>query len=193
MQLLFEKDYIKNQVYCLPNGGIYPTEEEIDEMIEILLEIKSLGNEVILRHNQEIWNHIHEDVVREKPLTKRVPGYIYVLKSNNLYKIGRARNIEGRLKTYRTENPFGIEVVLYRQVDDYIETEKGLLKKFEDKKVRGEWFDLSLSVAVLIQQALGRPSLDRTVRALAPPRREAIALHLLSYQRPFQSAHRFAG
>ena len=44
------------------------------------------------------------------------------------------------------------------------------------------------AIAVLIQQALRRPSLDRTVRALAPPRREAIALHLLSYQRPFQLA-----
>jgi hypothetical protein len=40
--------------------------------------------------------------------------------------------------------------------------------------------------AVLIQQALAAPSLDRTVRALDPPRREAIALNLLSCQCPFQ-------
>jgi hypothetical protein len=38
------------------------------------------------------------------------------------------------------------------------------------------------AVAMLIQQALAPPSLDRTALTLAPPRREAIALNLWSYQ-----------
>ena len=70
-------------------------------------------------------------------------GYIYLIKSNNLYKIGRAKNLKSRIKTYQTENPFGIEVIFQKEVDDYIGTEKDLLTRFENKRERGEWFKLN--------------------------------------------------
>jgi len=70
-------------------------------------------------------------------------GYIYLLKSNSLYKIGRAKYLKNRIKTYRTENPFGIKVIFKKEVNDYLRIEKELLNKFKSKKVKGEWFDLT--------------------------------------------------
>jgi len=70
-------------------------------------------------------------------------GFIYVLKSKNLYKIGRAKNIKERIRTYETENPFGVDVLLQVRVNNYIEEESILLNRFREKQVRGEWFALN--------------------------------------------------
>jgi len=70
-------------------------------------------------------------------------GYVYLLKSNNLYKIGRTTSFKSRMKKYTTENPFGIKLILQKKVDDYIGIEKKLLDKFKEKQVRGEWFKLN--------------------------------------------------
>lgn len=37
-------------------------------------------------------------------MKKLYPGWIYILKGNGLYKIGRAKQIEGRINTYRPES-----------------------------------------------------------------------------------------
>lgn len=79
-----------------------------------------------------------------KKKTEPIKGFIYLLKSKNLYKIGRAKNPKSRIRTYRTENPFGIKVILQKKVDDYIKVENMLLKKFKEKLVNGkEWFKLN--------------------------------------------------
>ena len=70
-------------------------------------------------------------------------GFIYILKSKNLYKIGRAKYPNDRIKTYTTENPFGIKIILLKEVKNYIQTEVDLLKKFKDKHFKGEWFKLN--------------------------------------------------
>ena len=75
---------------------------------------------------------------------KKEKGYIYLVKSNGLYKIGRAKYPRDRIKTYQTENPFGIEIILVKEVDDYIGKETELLEKFKEKRIRGkEWFELN--------------------------------------------------
>lgn len=99
-------------------------------------EIRQLEREIENnKKNREISNINHGRDNKEK-------GFVYILKSRNLYKIGRAQYIKSRIKTYRTENPFGIRVIFQKEVDDYIKVEASLLDTFKDKKVRGEWFKL---------------------------------------------------
>ncbi len=84
-----------------------------------------------------------EEETKEYPTkNKNRRGYVYVLKSNRLYKIGRSKEFENRMKVYKTENPFGMKVILQKEVDDCVNKEIELLKKFEGKKHRGEWFKL---------------------------------------------------
>ena len=42
-----------------------------------------------------------------------------------------------------TENPFKIEVVFQKIIDNPEEAEKKLQNKFQQKKYRGEWFKLN--------------------------------------------------
>lgn len=78
----------------------------------------------------------------EKNIKKVISWNIYLLKSNWLYKIWKAKKIDQRIKTYRTENPFWIEVIWTWFVNSYSEVEKYLLQKYKDKKIRWEWFNL---------------------------------------------------
>lgn len=60
------------------------------------------------------------------------------MKSHDLYKIGKAKNVNKRIQTFKTGNPV-IEVVKVIE-GDY---EHKLHKIYKEKRVIGEWFSLS--------------------------------------------------
>lgn len=75
-------------------------------------------------------------------------GFIYVLKitdtaNNVFYKIGLAKNLEQRVNTLQTGNPFEIKIILSFYVESMIEEEKKLHFMFSHKRLRGEWFNLT--------------------------------------------------
>jgi DNA integrity scanning protein DisA with diadenylate cyclase activity len=120
-----------------------PDTKELQKIIELLEDIKRRGDNWIKGFNQEL----SEKAKKFRKMMKRINeeekiGYIYLLKSNGLYKIGRAKNVKERIKGYRTQNPFGIQVVIKKKVKDYISKEKYLLKSFQDFREKGEWFKL---------------------------------------------------
>jgi hypothetical protein len=145
------------------NGAGYPKIEEVKRM-QIALsnlynEMEKLGENEIDKINQEIWDWQKEEMMRiDKPDKERrkqkKSGYVYLLKSRNLYKIGRAKNMQNRMKFYKTENPFKIKVIFQKEVDDYIGKETELLKKFKDKNYKGEWFSLNSQDIKWIKQNL---------------------------------------
>jgi len=87
-------------------------------------------------------NSLINNQIEKETKTKR--GYIYLIRSKNLYKIGRALQLKERIKIYKTENPFGVKVVFQKEVDDYVGKEVKLLEKFQEKRAKGkEWFKLN--------------------------------------------------
>lgn len=65
-------------------------------------------------------------------------GHIYVIKQDNLYKIGRSSNIKQRLWQFKDA-----EVISTYETIDCIKDEKILHKKFKAKRHHGEWFNLN--------------------------------------------------
>lgn len=70
-------------------------------------------------------------------------GYIYILKSGDLYKIGQSAKPRKRLRQLRTGSSLPIEVVYTMRTPHYKFVEKILHNRLADKRVRGEWFALS--------------------------------------------------
>ena len=93
------------------------------------------------RKQKESINFRENSVKNTIPIKQK--GYIYLLKSKNFYKIGKTKYLKDRMKAYKTENPFEIEIIIQKEVEDYVKIEKELLKKFEDKQIKGEWFKLN--------------------------------------------------
>lgn len=77
-------------------------------------------------------------VVRKSFEDKKPPMKTYIMydKSANLYKIGRSRNIDDRLKDLRTGNP---SIILIAYLDSDKETE--LHQRLALQRVENEWFE----------------------------------------------------
>lgn len=70
-------------------------------------------------------------------------GYIYLIKSENgYYKIGRSANVDRRLSQHEMDYPMKLRVIHSFQSSNVRHDEKRLLKAFERKQLRGEWFEL---------------------------------------------------
>lgn len=96
------------------------------------------------------------------------PGFVYVLQSLHLYKIGRCKaewsrntlfknisenrwnereeqflksKISKRLSCYKTHNPHGVELIGYKYVRDCVYVEGLFHKKYKKYQVAGEWFN----------------------------------------------------
>lgn len=72
-------------------------------------------------------------------------GHIYLLRAihdSTLFKIGRAKDPNDRLKTFNVKLPFPIEYDCLVQTDDMYALESNLHAKFASKRLDGEWFRL---------------------------------------------------
>jgi hypothetical protein len=152
LQLLFERVKENGETFITfcPNHDILPSYGEIDAIIGRLERLKlEMTDEEIAKHNSIKEKEFEEELLRYRGKTEKIErkkerGFIYILKSLEIYKIGRAKHLDSRIKAYKTENPHGIELLHQKEVDDYISVESNLLMKFKEKQVRGEWFKLSI-------------------------------------------------
>ena len=152
-QILNSSEENPNYRFGIPKTCSCFTNEEILEMLNAFQEreFQSFINLIRKNHGLEYlvdvegWREWRKKREIEKKRKERIPkkGFIYLIESNSLYKIGRCQNPRDRIKAYKTENPFGIKVIFQKEVDDYIDKEAKLLKKFKDKNYRGEWFKLN--------------------------------------------------
>ena len=70
-------------------------------------------------------------------------GYVYLLRADNgLYKIGRARNVARRMKSF-LKLPYELQLIHIIATDDMYEIEADMHFFYADKKMLGEWFALS--------------------------------------------------
>jgi len=70
-------------------------------------------------------------------------GYVYLLRaSNGCHKIGRARDVEKRLKSILRDYPLEIKVIHYIPSRDCVKAETYLHHLFSDYRLQGDWFDL---------------------------------------------------
>ena len=75
--------------------------------------------------------------------------YVYLIKSETLYKIGIANDPEGRLAQLQTGNPHVLELLSCYGFNNASVVEKSLHQAFSGANFRGEWFTLDNT---LIQQ-----------------------------------------
>lgn len=70
--------------------------------------------------------------------------YFIADRENDLIKIGVSSDKNRRLKQLQTGNPFKLEFMGWIEDDiDHFKTEKDLQKKYSEKLIRGEWFDIN--------------------------------------------------
>lgn len=70
-------------------------------------------------------------------------GYVYLLKSNGLFKIGKSKNPSKRITDISPKFPAEVEIVSVIKTKNMDSMESCLHNKFKDKRRLGEWFNLT--------------------------------------------------
>lgn len=128
-------------------GGIPLDYDEALTLKEELEAYLSLGKKTVNLLNSDA---LHEEANRRyEPIQvnstpRDKSGYVYLLQSpNGLYKIGRTKDAQGRLKNFKTSMPFDVEFEHVIKTDDMYKLENELHERFSMTRVSGEWFRLT--------------------------------------------------
>jgi hypothetical protein len=78
-----------------------------------------------------------------RPSASPTGGYIYVIRSPHDFKIGKTVNLKQRTRLFEVKLPFKNSLEHYAWFDDYTHAERLFHLRFHDKRLEGEWFELS--------------------------------------------------
>ena len=122
----------------------------VEEKIKCLRELFENSNNVhkaiyelllsLPRHNSV--QSVKTESYRQGNNPFKKAGFVYIAKQlneQNLYKIGTTRNLDKRIKTFKTGNCF-VEIIASRFCSDAYGLETFFHKFFEKKRFKGEWF-----------------------------------------------------
>lgn len=76
--------------------------------------------------------------------TDAAPGFVYLMKGRDMYKIGRSEDVSRRKKQIEKQWQTNIELIHEFKCKDMAKEESALHTRFWDKRVHGEWFALNL-------------------------------------------------
>lgn len=75
------------------------------------------------------------------PASKKA-GYVYLLKSEYGYKIGRSKRPKTRNNIFNVKLPFEVEMIRKVLVKDYFKAESHMHSVFSAIRMNGEWFEM---------------------------------------------------
>jgi hypothetical protein len=96
-----------------------------------------------------MWNgldHLRTCLYQARDHIRRYHGYVYLIRAvtpDNHYKIGLSKEPVKRIVSMGVKLPFPIEVIHLIHASDRFLAEKTLHNRYVDKRVNGEWFELS--------------------------------------------------
>ena len=106
------------------------------------LRQKEIVNKLLEKEQQLI--HVVDSDSEDYSLATNVrSGSVYIVRSQNYYKIGQTRtSVLHRVETLQIGNPHKIEIVFVILTNKYKELETKLHEHFKHRHFRGEWFEL---------------------------------------------------
>ena len=105
-----------------------------------------LGNfffDVVSVEEIDLYNRREDSkYIEKRSCRKKKSGFVYVILSNNYYKIGQTKNLNTRLNELNRTCPDGIELITSVFSEDVKSLEESFHHRFSSKRVHSEWFEL---------------------------------------------------
>ncbi len=111
---------------------------EMDSLIYMPTTPAHVNEKRSLTVEEVLWNTLN---IKKKEFKNY--GFVYLLETNGVYKIGKAKDVEVRVKSLQTGTPTELKLVHKIETNDYSRLEKFLHDSLDYRRVRGEWFELS--------------------------------------------------
>ncbi len=162
--------YIECSLFANPTDGSLPVKDTLawllhkkEHELKPLFEI--LRDSGLAHYDKDRWiikpsPHITAVSVTSSGKGRGLKGYVYVIGSpeSNIYKIGVAADPVRRLAQLKTAHHDNLELIISILTDDAYDLEARLHDLFIDKRVRGEWFDLTRDDLTYIRDVVWEPS-----------------------------------
>jgi len=131
--------------------GFLPSIGEIDRMISFLYSLKAKGQDAIDKNNlekevleQRRFKDRQEIARSRQKLTKNDrSGYIYFLSSAGYVKIGKTKDLDGRMANLETCTPLEVKLLHFIKSENIDKDEMTFHRMFAIKRTKGEWFKLN--------------------------------------------------
>jgi hypothetical protein len=135
--------------------GILPLhllDQIVDDLVAYREEVRSNADRFhritygrITKEQAAIQALQYQEEVRERQTTtvKNRPGYVYVIRNDGYYKIGRAKDLDRRFLELSSATPNTLDVVHAVKVSDYCRAEIFLHNRFSTFRMHREWFNLN--------------------------------------------------
>ena len=95
-------------------------------------------------------------VFSDEDRVKDEVGCVYLVRAEpGEYKIARSKNVSARMRNFATLAPFSFELIHTFPADIFWNAERNLQKRFRDKKIKDEWYDLDQADVEVILQVSG--------------------------------------
>ena len=141
-------------------GGAFLLEELNGLKIGLRPDDETLRNNLLDTRSKQTWILSSPADELKRANKKLIPkrGYVYIVFSSGLYKIGKSINPKQRLASMQTSCPTTIEKIRIQPVKDMRFTERALHNDFFNNRVRGEWFafdhqELARAIELLLYYA----------------------------------------
>jgi predicted DNA-binding transcriptional regulator AlpA len=121
------------------------SEQSIPRLINKgLPSLFELENARFVRAYVAKWKSKNLELLQPKPAKIHKPsaGFLYLFKCQNRYKIGKSKQPNVRMKALNTA-AFPINFICSIPCADMNKAESVMHRKFADKRIHGEWFELS--------------------------------------------------
>tara|TARA_R110000851_G_scaffold86059_1_gene186940 strand:+ start:153 stop:602 length:450 start_codon:yes stop_codon:yes gene_type:complete len=105
-------------------------EKHCEKFIIELLDNESIKNECLNQRN------------KRKGIIKG-DSFLYIIKSNDFYKIGITSNIKNRFKVYSSHSAYTCELIFSKLITNSNDLEKELINKYSVYCTKGDWFDFN--------------------------------------------------
>jgi hypothetical protein len=131
------------------NGIIHSLIENQDERLFAVLddvqqEMEQVLSKQMLNDEKEVANALQEKNI-PRIVLKDKPGYIYLVKASEYYKIGLSKQPKVRFSQIGLQLPFTFEVLHIISASNMYEAESKLHQKYVHRRLNGEWFSLTES------------------------------------------------
>ena len=133
----------------LDMSGFIPSKEEAMKILKAAEQVLSMDDSLIELENDAYRNYLQNECqpsVSRQPM-KPKSGYVYLAhaKHSDRYKIGYSKKPIQREEQLKGQSPEPITFIHTIKTDDIEKLESDLHLLFQEKRVHGEWFDLSES------------------------------------------------
>lgn len=106
-------------------------------------------------------------IIQLPVLTGKAPGYVYFVQEymTGSFKIGKTKHIDKRMNVFNVKLPFENKLVFLIKTADHHQTELAFHHYFSDKRLEGEWFNLTRDDLSWIKKGFYTEEIHKTINS----------------------------